>query len=114
MDSQVIELTDENFEEEVFGSSTPMLVEFFSESSYAARELSGIFDQLAEQFGEKARMGRLDMDVHWQTAESLEVKTSPTVLIVQNGKVIERMDGVHERGEYQQAIHELVSQYWVI
>jgi thioredoxin 1 len=111
---QVIELDYENFEDEVFGNDQPVLVEFWSETSYACRELSGIIDDVAEHYAGKVTVGRLNVEVNWQTAERFDVRSTPMVLLFQNDRVVDRIDGVKNRDEYEQALNELVARYWVI
>ncbi|MFV1966519.1 MAG: thioredoxin family protein [Pirellulaceae bacterium] len=113
-DGQVFELDDANFDDEVYGCGQPVLVEFFSEGSYSCRELSGIVDDLADEYAGKVRIGRLDVEANWQTARTLEVSTVPAVLLFQNDRIIERIIRPKTREEYRQALNELVTQYWVI
>jgi thioredoxin 1 len=111
---QVIDLDYENFDDEVYGNDKPVLVEFWSESCYACRQLDGIVDALADEFQDKIIFGRVDMDANWDTAGAYQVKTAPTVLLFQNDQVVQRMDGPKTRAEYRQSLCELIAQYWVI
>jgi len=110
----VLELSDANFDEEVFDTSEPVLVEFWSDRSYACRELDGVLQELAAQYADQVKVGRLDVESSWQTAETYNIQTTPTVLVFQNGRVVERIEGIGERAQYEQAIHEVIAQYWVI
>ena len=110
----VIELSDVNFDEEVFGTSEPVLVECWSDRSYACRELDGVLEELALRYSGQVKIGRLDVDSSWQTAEQYEIQNTPVVLVFQNNRVVERIEGIHDRSDYEQAIHEVISQYWVI
>ncbi len=110
----VIELSDANFDDEVFSGSDPILVEFWSEGSYACREVEGVLDRLAEEYRDQVRVGRLDADASWQTAEQYDVRTFPTVLVFQNGRVVDRIEGARSPTDYRQAVHEVIAQHWVI
>ncbi len=110
----VIELSDADFDDEVFASDEPMLVEFWSEGSYACREVDGVLDRLAEEYQGRVRVGRLDAESNWQTAEQYEVRSFPTVLVFQNGRVVDRIEGARSAADYRQAIHEVIAQHWVI
>ena len=112
--SSIMELSDADFEEEVLGSETPVLVEFWSPLAYACRELDGVLADLAERYAGKVRIGRLDVEVHWETAEDLGVVRTPAAWVFQNGEVVHRIDGVDDRDAYEQAIHEVIAAYWVI
>ncbi len=110
----VIELSDATFDDEVFDGSDAMLVEFWSEGSYACREVQGVLDRLAEEYRDRVRIGRLDAEGNWQTAEQYDVRVFPTVLVFQNGQVVERIEGSQSASEYRQAIHEVIAHHWVI
>ena len=110
----VIELNYENFDDEVFGKDQPVLVEFWSEASYACRELSDIISDVADKYAGQVNVGRLNVDANWQTAEQFDVRATPMVLLFQNDRVVERIDGAKTRGEYEQALNELIARYWVI
>ena len=51
----VIELSDDNFDDVVFSNQDPVLVEFWSEGSYACRELDGVIDRLAQEYSGKTQ-----------------------------------------------------------
>ena len=110
----VIELNYENFDDEVLGKDQPVLVEFWSEGSYACRELSDIIDDVAGKYAGKVTVGRLDTEANWQTAEQYQVRSTPMVLLFQNDRVVERIDGTKSREDYEQALNEVVARYWVI
>jgi thioredoxin 1 len=113
-EERVIELSDGNFDEEVFGHKMPVVVEFWSEGSYACRELADIIDDLASEYEGKILVGRVDLDANWQTAEAYNVKSVPTVLLFQHDRLVDRIEGAKNRSEYRQAVNELVAQYWEI
>ncbi|MCO6454556.1 MAG: hypothetical protein J5I93_04490 [Pirellulaceae bacterium] len=110
----VIDLDYENFDDEVFGRDQPVLVEFWSEGSYACRELSGIIDDVAQRYADKVVVGRVDADANWQTAQQFDVRSTPLVLLFQNDRVVERIEGLRTQQEYAQALNELLARYWVI
>jgi len=111
---QVLELDDANFEDEVFGSEQPVVVEFLSESYLACRQVEGVFEAFAKEYGEKIVFGRIDMDANWQTAEEYDDKRAAAVLLFQRDRLGERIDGPRDERQYRQALHELISPFWVI
>ena len=110
----VIELSDDNFDDVVFSNQDPVLVEFWSEGSYACRELDGVIERLAQEYTGKVRIGRLDVESSWQTAHQFGVTNAPMVLVFQNQRVVDRIQGVQSATQYRQAINEVVVQHWTI
>ena len=110
----VVELNYENFEDEVYGGEKPVVVEFLSESYLACRQVEGVFEAFAQEYGEQIVFGRVDMDANWQTAELFGVKTAPTVLLFQHDRLVQRLEGQQDERQYRQALHELIAPYWMI
>lgn len=95
--SNTLEFTDANFESKVLESSTPVLVDFWGEHCPPCRALAPMIDEIADQYAGKVKVGKLDIGQHLKAAMSYNVAQIPTVLIFNNGEVIERYVGIPNR-----------------
>lgn len=91
--SVVVELTDANFQREVIESQQPVLVDFWAPWCQPCREMAPGIEQLALKFEGKAKIGKLNIDEHAETASACEVSSIPAVLFFQHGNVIKRRLG---------------------
>ena len=81
-----LEITDNNFEEVVLNSSTPVLVDFWAAWCGPCRMVGPIVDELSEDFEGKAVVGKIDIDSNQEYAAKYGVRNIPTrhILITSN------------------------------
>ncbi|MBQ8637327.1 MAG: thioredoxin [Clostridia bacterium] len=89
----VIELTKANFEKEVMTSDVPVVVDFWASWCGPCRMVSPIIDSLAEEYGDKIKVCKVNVDAESALASEFAVVSIPTVLIIKDGKTAERSVG---------------------
>lgn len=101
--------TDENFKTEVIEASKekPVLVDFFAEWCGPCKMQAPIIDQVAEELGDKASVGKLDTEKASQTASEYEIMSIPTLLLFKDGEVKEKMIGM----QAQESLIEIINKY---
>lgn len=85
-DKDVVELTDSNFEELVFGGKDMWLVEFFAPWCGHCKTLKPHWAQAATELKGKVKVGALDATVHTVMAGRFEVRGFPTIKMFPAGK----------------------------
>ena len=103
-----LEITDANFEETVLKSDKPVMVDFWAAWCGPCRMVGPIIDQIGEEYGDKAVVGKVDVDANQEFAAKYGVRNIPTVLIFQNGEVVGRQVGVAPKTAYTEAIDALL------
>ena len=104
MSDKVLTLTDSNFEEEVLNSDIPVLVDFWAGWCGPCRMLSPTIDSLAEDYDNRLKVGKLNVDDFGDVAAQYNIMSIPTVYIFENGEPIEKMIGVKSKSEYDEII----------
>jgi len=104
MSGSVVELTDSNFSD-VTGSGVA-LVDFWAEWCGPCRLQGPIIEALAESVGDKAVVGKLNVDANQATAAKFGVMSIPTIIIFKDGKEVERFIGVQEQEVLEAAIEK--------
>mgnify|MGYP001278465747 CR=1 FL=1 len=90
----VHEFTDGNFEAEVLKSNVPVLVDFWAEWCTPCRMLAPTIDQVAGELGDKAKVGKVDIDNNRNLAVEYGITAIPTLLVFKDGKVAKQLMGM--------------------
>jgi thioredoxin 1 len=88
-----VTLTDENFEEEVLKSDTPVVVDFWAPWCGPCRVLGPVIEELADDFKGQVKVGKLNVDDSPKTAQQFSIRSIPTVLFINDGKVVDSVVG---------------------
>ncbi|TDC45558.1 thioredoxin [Actinomadura sp. KC345] len=88
-----ITVTDATFSDEVLGSDTPVLVDFWADWCGPCRMVAPILDQIAEEQDGKIKIAKLDYDANPETPNKYGVMGLPTLLLYKNGEVVEQIVG---------------------
>jgi thioredoxin 1 len=89
-----IEITTSNFDELVMQSNKPVLVDFWAEWCGPCRMVGPIVEELANDYSEKAVVGKLNVDEHGEIAERFGIRNIPTLLVFKGGEVVDKQVGV--------------------
>jgi len=101
-----LEITDDNFEEVVLKSDKPVLVDFWAAWCGPCRMLAPIVEELSGEYEGKAVIGKMDVDAHQKYAAQFGIRNIPTVLIFNNGELVERQVGVAPKAVYEGKLEE--------
>lgn len=101
-------ITDQNFQEEVLASQTPVLVDFWAEWCTPCRIVGPIVEELATEYSGKVKVGKMDVDANGQTAQSFGVMSIPTVMLFKNGQPVKVMVGAQSKDNYKREIDSVL------
>ncbi len=88
-----IDVTDANFEEVVLNSDKPVLVDFWAEWCGPCRMVAPVVKELAEEYGDKAVITKMDVDSNPGTSVKFGIRNIPTILFFKNGEIVDKQVG---------------------
>lgn len=100
--------TTQNFEEEVLNSPIPVLVDFYADWCNPCKMMAPIVASLAESYGGKIKIGKLNIDEEMEIAQKYHVMSIPTFIIFKDGQPIETSVGAVAKGELESKLEKLL------
>jgi thioredoxin 1 len=100
----VLELTDQNFEQEVLKSPTPVLVDFWAEWCMPCKMLTPTIEKLAKDYTGKIKVGKVDTDSNRDISIKYQISAIPTVILFKNGQVHQKFVGLKPEREFKEAL----------
>ena len=91
--SNIVPVTDANFEQEVEKHDGLAIVDFWATWCGPCRMIAPILDQLATEYAGKVKVTKLDVDANIKTGSRFNVRSIPTLLFFKDGKQVDQIIG---------------------
>lgn len=109
MGERTFEVTETNFETEVLGSETPVLVDFWAEWCGPCKMIAPIVDELATKYDGKILVGKLDADAHPGVLNRYGIMGIPTLILFKSGEPVVRITGYLAKDKIEGRLQEYIS-----
>ena len=93
MSGNLVEFTDNNFDQEALKSDLPVMVDFWAPWCAPCRMVGPIIDELANSYSGKVKVGKLNTDDNPGIASRYGIMSIPTILLFKDGQIIDRISG---------------------
>ncbi len=80
-------ITDQDFENNVLQSSTPVLVDFWAEWCGPCRQIGPVLDDISNSNG-KVKVVKINIDKNPETPRKYGVRGIPTLMIFKGGELV--------------------------
>jgi thioredoxin 1 len=91
--SKVVEVTDQNFEEEVLESDLPTEVDFWAPWCGPCMMVSPIYDKLSEEYDGRFKFCKMNVDENQRTAVKYQIMSIPMQMFFSDGEKVDEILG---------------------
>ena len=99
----ILSLTNDDFDSVVQAENDTVLVDFWSSHCTPCLRLAPVFDEVATQTA-GVTFAKVNVDEHPDLASRYGIMSIPTLLLFQNGKVVDQSVGVCSKADIQRMI----------
>jgi thioredoxin 1 len=90
-------MVDQTFEKEVLESSSPVLVHFGAPWCGPCRMIEPLLTKFQAESGNSLKLVGINADENLKLANHYRIRTLPTILVFQGGKLLHRVEGLYKR-----------------
>jgi len=83
----IVEVTDESFDQEVLQSDRPVLVDYWAEWCGPCKTIAPVLEEIAGEYGERLKIAKLDIDGNPDTPPKYGIRGIPTLMLFKDGNV---------------------------
>lgn len=99
-----IEITTDNFEQEVKQSDVPVLVDFWAEWCAPCKMISPIVDELSTEKAGQLKVAKVNVDEQPDIASTYGIISIPTLLLFKGGQVVEQKVGAAPKAAMEKMV----------
>jgi len=89
----MVEFSDQNFDQEVLKSDKPVLVDFWATWCAPCRMIAPAVEAIAQEYADRAKVGKLNVDENLSVTGRYNIRGIPTLLLFKNGQIQEQLVG---------------------
>ncbi len=95
--SDVLQVTDGSFDEEIVKSDTPAMVDFWAEWCGPCKMVGPVVAELAKEYQGKIKIAKMDVDKNRETPARFGIRNIPTLILFKGGEVAQTIIGAHPK-----------------
>ncbi|RJQ30649.1 MAG: thioredoxin [Peptococcaceae bacterium] len=103
-----LDLKESNFNTEVLQSALPVLVDFWAPWCGPCRSMAPVIEELADEYGGRVKVAKVNVDENKTLAGSYGVMSIPTLIIFNNGKIVDTIVGFNPKTTLAKKLDKLI------
>ena len=108
--TNVVILSEANFQNEVIAASQPVLVDFWAPWCGPCRTIGPMVNELAKDFDGRAKVAKVNVDDAPALAQRFGIQGIPTLLIFWDGRVVDQVTGGVPKRELAAKLDQVIAE----
>lgn len=104
--SNVVQVSDADFEAQVLKSDVPVLLDFWAPWCGPCRMVAPVLDELSTEYEGKVKIVKMNVDENMDTSAKYGVRSIPTLLLFKNGEVVAQQVGALPHSQMAEFINK--------
>lgn len=96
----VVQITRENFANEVLHSNKPVLLDFYADWCGPCRMVGPVVSQIAEERGD-IKVGKINVEKQPELAAQFRVMSIPMLAVIKDGKIANQVTGFRPKNQIE-------------
>ena len=107
--SKLVEVTDEEFEQEVLDAELPVLVDFWATWCAPCKIVGPIVEELADEYDGRVKFVKLDTEENFEVPDRYGIRTLPTLLVFKGGEQVDQVFGARTKAELIRTLEKVIT-----
>ncbi len=105
---KIVNLSESDYDGFISGSKVPVIVDFWAEWCGPCRAVAPVLEELAEEYDEKLKVCKVNVDENQAIAQKLAISAIPTLILYKDGTIADKVVGVESKDKLVERINKLI------
>lgn len=106
--ANVLQVTDDTFDEEIINSDVPAMVDFWAEWCGPCKMVGPVVEELADEYKGKIKIAKMNVDQNRQTPAKFGIRNIPTLIFFKGGEVANTVIGAQPKSAIDEQLKKLL------